>query len=248
MRINSTSGHFGFGDRCGKGRVPGHGAKVILASLAMLMLAVGGVKAQQQVPLRDFVSRIYVHGFPMEEAVRYGSAAVPDLIRMLEGDIHPRYRENVVFMLGAVGSQRAEEVLIEYVERGGRGVSLDEYHAKSNALVALGYIAHRTGSSRAMVYLKESLRPETWRERGVEWRSPNISSPGDRTLALVRKAVIGLAMTGRPEAENAIISAAGAPEWDARAQRELQELADVAIKARRDIERQGLLRYLDGPN
>lgn len=220
------------------------------AGLRLLLLALLCAPAPwtsahaQQVPLRTFIERIYVHGFPVEEARRYGSQAVPELIDMLRGGEPDIYRQNVVFALGSVGGRSAALALIQYVESGQGTVSMAEYHAKSNALAALGYIVNRTGDATALAYLRSAVRPERWLERPVSWRSPVRRTSARINAALVRKAIIGLAMTGRPEADEEIRAAAASPALDAASRREIARLVPAALQARADIARKGLVPYL----
>src|SRR5262249_38864382 len=119
-------------------------------------------------------------------------------------------------------------------EPGPAGLSAVQYRAKTSALMAMGYLVNRTGNQRALAYLQESARPEIWAQRGVRGIAPFQTSINERNVDLSAHAILGLALSGRPEAAQTL-----------RSLREptLGEVVSEALKEHEKISSQGLANY-----
>lgn len=153
----------------------------------------------------EFVRGTYVEGIPYESARALSPSVVPVLLSMLEDEEEAVYWGNIAVTLAIVGDETAVEPLIEFIEQDvGGGVSDSLYRAKTSALMALGYLANEGGSEWALVYLMESVYPESWSLRGIEWQAPLHASAEERDVELSRVAILGLALSGREEARTAL--------------------------------------------
>ena len=68
-------------------------------------------------------------------------------------------------------------------------------------MVALGYLVNRTGNQKALTYLVWGARPKAWAKRGLRWQSPSATS---RDEDMSTSAILGLALSARPEAAKAL--------------------------------------------
>ena len=215
--------------------------EVVAAMTASLPSATEEFMAQTQLPdIADFVRQTYFHGVPFEIAARYEPAVVPQLLEMLSNSSDEPYWSNVVTVLGAVGDEAVVDPLVNFIEEGEAALSADAYNGKTAAILALGYLANRTGSQRALDYLISGLQPTSWSARALSWTSP-FQDPQGRNLQLSQMNIIALALSGREPALEAlqnlrITSTRGIePQVDS--------LLDEAIEAHETIDRDGLATY-----
>jgi len=208
-------------------------------------LAVPVPATAQEMDVRDFVRQTFIHGVPYEEARRFGPAAVPALLAMLEDRREQEHWTNVVGLLGMIGDARAVEPLIAFAAaRTEETLSPAEYRAKSTVPLALGYLLNGTANERALSYLIEGLNPSVWAQRGVTWRSPFHRTDVERNLQLTATAVLGLAVSARPEAALAL----RAVQSDTSAvgkqlQAQVGEVVSEALETHAQIARMGLVEY-----
>jgi hypothetical protein len=196
--------------------------------------------------IRDFVRRFFIHGIPYEEAMRYGPEAVPTLLDMLADPKEELASQNIVIVLGMLGDRRAVTPLISLIEQSPEGELGDfRYEAKRNAILGLGYLVNRSGNGRALSYLRDGLDPSFWAARGITWTSPEHGTTAERDRELSRVAVVGLALSGDPSAEEALAGLlTSAPTPAARRFRqEMSGLIWEALRANRRIADEGLATY-----
>jgi HEAT repeat protein len=198
--------------------------------------------------VRDFVRQVFIHGVPYEQASRYDASAMPTLLAMLRDPAEEQYWANIVVVLGMIGDERVVEPMISFIQSdpGPAGLlSPAQYRAKTSALMALGYLVNRTGNQRALNYLQESARPEAWASRGVAGTAPFQASTTERNLDLSKHAILGLALSGRPEAAQTLRSlqqpAATAAARDFQAQ--VGDLVSEALNEHQRVSSQGLAEY-----
>lgn len=205
--------------------------------------AAGG---SDQIDIRDFVRHLFIHGVPYEEANRYGSAAVPTLLTMLRDPAEEQHWSNIVVVLGMIGDEQAVEPLISFIEAGSQtNISSEHYRAKTSALMSLGYIINKTGNQRALNYLRESVWPETWASRSVVGIAPFQASTAERNSDFSKHAILGLALSGRPEAAEILRSLQQPAKTDTERafKAEVSNLVSHALKEHDTISRVGLYNY-----
>jgi hypothetical protein len=196
--------------------------------------------------IREFVRQVFIHGVPYQEASRYDASVVPTLLGMLNDPAEEAYWPNVVVVLGMIGDERAVEPLIAFIEAGVQGsLSREHYAAKTSALMALGYLINKTGNQRALNYLKDSVAPETWAARGVAGTAPFQASTTERDRDFSKHAILGLALSGRPEAAQALrsLQQPAATETQRAFQAQVSDLVSEALEEHQRIATQGLENY-----
>ena len=181
-------------------------------------------------PVQDFARQDHVHGVPYDEARKYSSSDVPQLLRMLSNREDATHWVNVVAVLGIIGDASVVAPLIAFVHEGTGSLTPDEYRAKSTVLIALGYLVNHTGNRLALDYLLASARFEVWSARRLEWSSPFHATTSQRDARLARTALLGLALSGAPDAGALLRSRAGATD-------------EGVLEEFRNITQVGLARY-----
>jgi hypothetical protein len=193
--------------------------------------------------IRQFVHQTFIRGVPYGEAVRFDPAtAVPALLAMLADHTEEAHWPNIVVTLGMLGDDRALGPLIQFLERDGAGGPLPQtqYAAKTSVLLSLGYLVNKTGNQRALSYLKDSLQPDVWRMRQVNWVSPYHNTV-ERNLQLSKMAVIGLGLSGYPSAAEALRSLQAPPTTEVG--RRFNAVISEALSAHEAISKEGLAAY-----
>ena len=144
-----------------------------------------------------------MHGVPYEEVQRYPTTVVPALIEMLRNPAEQDAYANIAVTLGMLGDDRAVEPLIEFI-KGGRAVEMPPaiYRAKTSAVMPLGYIVDQTGNQRALSYLETGLDPSVSDSKLAG--TPLHSTLPERNRSFGEYAILGLALTGKPEAAVAL--------------------------------------------
>jgi hypothetical protein len=190
--------------------------------------------------VREFVRQRFVHGVPYELAHRFPATAVPILLEMLRRPSEEAAWPNIAVTLGMIGDDSAVEPLIAFIESAGSAkLSSAHYAAKTGALMSLGYVVNKTGNRSALAYLKAGLEPGAWAERLAPSLAPFQAAVSERNRDFSKYAVFGLALSGRPEAAQALRDLqrpAGRPpssfavEMDGLLSEVLAEHATVAAK------------------
>jgi hypothetical protein len=204
----------------------------------------------QPSPIQEFVRQEHQHGVPYGEARRYPGSAAPVLLGMLADPAESPWWVNVVAVLGIIGDASVAVPLIEFARQGSGPLTPDAYRAKSTVLLALGYLVNHTGSRVALDYLLKSANPEAWHTRALQWSSPFHATPAERNARLSSTALLGLALSGAPEAGALLRSLSTgadrtslAPAHAAR----IRPTARQALPEFRLIARLGLARYYARP-
>lgn len=197
----------------------------------------------QAVDIREFVRRTYIHGLPYEEASRYGPSVVPALLAMLDAPGEEPHWTNIVAVLGIVGDDRVVKPLQDFASEGVGELSHPQYRAKNSVPVALGYLGHKTGNREALDYLLASLDPNVWDGRGFAWASPYHPTTLERNEHLTEMAIIGLALSGRPRAGDALGSLQGGEVMGAAQRARFSTLVAEALSTYEIVSRFGLAEY-----
>jgi hypothetical protein len=196
--------------------------------------------------IRDFVRQVFIHGVPYQEASKYDASVVPTLLGMLNDPAEEAYWPNIVVVLGMIGDEQAVEPLISFIEADVQGgLSREHYAAKTSAMMALGYLINKTGNQRALTYLTDSVAPETWAARGMAGTAPFQASTAERDRDFSKHAILGLALSGRPEAAQALrsLQQPAATEAQRAFQAQVSGLVSEALAEHQRIATQGLKDY-----
>lgn len=190
-----------------------------------------GVAARTQSAVRtqellDFVRKIYPHGTPMAELAEFennndNAESLATLAQMLTDPAQQPYWGNVVVALGMLGGSDMAPTLIRFAnEQYRNNSSVSGLGDTTAALMALGYLANRTGDQAATQYLQSAINPSSWLGSAEQQRQ------------LATAAHIGAAFSGSPISETAarsssVVSTALAQEL----QQMREQIASVGIAA-----------------
>lgn len=196
-------------------------------------LKVDGVLAGQEEPptsgsLFEFVRKIYPHGTPMSELADWESSdALPELRVMLWSTEEAPYWGNIVVVLGMLGNASDVSSLIRFAnEQAALGSAVPESLSNTSAaLMALGYLANRTGDSAAIAFLHAAMSPGMW------------VGTKDKQRQLSTAAHIGMAFSGQAPAIS--VAARSAPVISSSLAQSLQAVnAEIASKGVRTYYRE----------
>jgi len=218
---------------------------IFIISLILAGLGFNGKIRASEMDIKDFVRQTFIHGVPFEKANRYGASDVDTLLGMLADRSQENYWSNIIVTLCIIGDERAVDPIIAFIKSSTGQLSHSQYTAKSSAIMALGYLINKSGNRKALDFLKESLNPDTWVQRGVRWSSPYQASVADRDLQLSTMAVLGLALSGNSEAKEALLSLQRAPKTEAakKFQAQVSDVIGEALSANKIIAEEGLAEY-----
>ena len=195
--------------------------------------------------VEEFVHQIYFEGVPYKQASQYGQDDVPKLLAMLKDPNEKAYRSNIIVTLGIIGDDRAVEPMIDVLESDGDRLMPEDFAAKSSVLMSLGYLINKSQNEKALAYLKTHTTPEGWQGSKMITAEGLQASTDERSQQLSTLAVIGLALSGHPEAKNALRSLeenvkAMGPTTFAK---QMNSVVDEAMKAHEFIAKEGLAAY-----
>ncbi len=195
--------------------------------------------------VQEFVHQIYIHGVPYEEASKFDSKSIPALVEMLKDPAKQAYWPNIVVVLGMIGDPKVLDPLVTFIEKPHEGMlKRDHYVAKTSALMSLGYLINKSGDQRALDYLKKRLDPQSWAGGQVGYASFQ-SSTSERNIDFSKHAILGLALSGRPEAAEVLRTLQEQPsttgERALRAQ--MEDLISSALQENKEIAHKGLVDY-----
>src|SRR5574341_2149108 len=124
---------------------------------------------------------------------------------MLQSPAEEAAWANIVVTLGMIGDDRAVEPMIAFIEAGGQAtLSRPQYAAKTSAVMSLGFIVNKTGNRRALDYLKAGLAPDAWGAKLAPAIASFHAARAERDRDFSKYAILGLALTGKPEAADAL--------------------------------------------
>ena len=217
--------------------------RINLTCLLGLFLVVSPlIVSAQEMDIRDFVHTIYIEGMPYDAANAYTTEVVPTLLEMLQDENEAPYWSNIAVTLCIIGDESAVDPLISFIEENVEGGVPDSlYRAKSSAVMALGYLINKSGNQRALDYLLEAVDPDTWARREIHWRTSAQASTESRNVDLSSMAILGLALSGRPEAASALNRV---PEFKYRSvQPTVSGFIETARETHRMVSQEGLSEY-----
>jgi PBS lyase HEAT-like repeat-containing protein len=195
--------------------------------------------------IKEFVRQTFIHGVPYEEASRYPPDVVPTLLEMLKDRAEEPHWPNIVVVLGMIGDERALDPLIAFIEQGGGTLSAAHYRAKTSAIMSLGYLINKTGNRKALDYLARGLVPEAWAARAAASRAPYQATTIERNRDFAKHAILGLALSGHPEAAQALrsLQQPAVNESQRRFRAQVSDLVAQALKEHQQISSRGLADY-----
>jgi hypothetical protein len=198
--------------------------------------------------VKEFVRQIYIHGVPYEQASQFGAESVPTLVEMLNDPAAAPYWANVVVVLGMIGDPQALDPLISFIDRPHAGIlERQQYAAKTSALMSLGFLINRSGSREALNYLKKRVDPQSW-EGSQVGRAQFQASTAERNLDFSRYAVLGLALSGDPEAATVLRRLQDRPSTrgEQALQAQMGDTISEALREHAEIAEKGLAEYYRG--
>jgi HEAT repeat protein len=201
--------------------------------------------AQAPKSVEEFVQEIYFEGVPYEQASQYGKEDVPKLLAMLKDPDKKPYRSNIVVTLGIIGDERAVEPMLEVLEGAGDQLKPEDFATKSSVLMSLGYLINKSQNEKALAYLKSHTTPAGWEGSNITTIEGLEAGTDERSQQLSTLAVIGLALSGHPEAKNTLRSLgenlkAMGPTTFAR---QMSSVVEEAKKTHETVAKEGLAAY-----
>jgi hypothetical protein len=162
----------------------------------------------------------------------YDASDVPELLAMLHSEDEEESWSRVVGVLGVVGDDDVADALIEFIEEpviGPTYISRARHDARNQAMRALGFLAGRTGSERALDYLIASLDVGIWRRRNLVGVIDYLDTYDryDRQMSIY--AIFGLALSGHPRAGEALRSLQQSPTQE-QARADLDDTLDTWLE------------------
>ena len=156
-----------------------------------------------QIDIVDFVQQSFTHGIPYEIASKYSAQEGNRIIPILQQNAKDKFWSNIVIVLGMIGVKEFTNTLISFIEQNDNAeISLNDYNARTSAIIALGYIANKSKDNKALEYLKDGLDIKKWEFKKLIWKAPFQSSLDERNIDLYSSSALGLALSGNEKAES----------------------------------------------
>ncbi len=205
-------------------------------------------RSRQLPPVREFVTQIYFHGLPLDQAARYGDEQVDLLVAMLNDPDQVLYHENIALTLGMIGSARAADALISYIGSPPPPtedplIARQAHKGKVGAVVALGYLVNLSESERALAFLTGFTSPAVLAE-SVSRRSAIDNAAG---AELRKYALIGLGLSGNERAaehlemlsrmSSTIVPQGTTPAFD------FTGILDQSMRFNEEVSEEGIVEY-----
>lgn len=169
-----------------------------------MLCAASARAAQPGLDAEALARRVYYEGVPYAAARALSDADAARLAAML---VDPREREwwpNIVVMLGIAGREGAYPALAAAASAGSSGeVDRPAYKLQTAIPLAMGHLAR--SDPRALAWLEDRVR-NGGGEPGFSFRAMRAERLADQ---LRRLAVMGLGLSGRPEARPLLEAIAG---------------------------------------
>jgi hypothetical protein len=195
--------------------------------------------------VRQFVRQTFIHGVPYEQATKYSPDVVPTLVEMLKDRAEEPYWSNILVVLGIIGEKRGIDEMILFVERDRGKISAAHYRAKTSAIMSLGYALNKTGSRKELDYLTSGIDPKVWSTRAGSNLAPYQKTTDERDHDFAKYAIMGLALSGHPDAARALRSLQQPVENEAQRKfrDQVSDLVAEALKEHQKVASRGLVDY-----
>jgi hypothetical protein len=185
-------------------------------------------------PVEEFVEALWFEGTPYNLASQYSVEDVPTLEAILEDNAEAESWPTAIATLGAIGGDRARDVLIDKLlnENPNGPMSATEYLTRSNALIALGWLAAKDQDPEATRLLVDGTNYDFWASVIAEenWSSEVHATSDELIESLIANSLIGLSLSGTPEAKQRLESLAAVSSGNAATPP--TQLESTAIKER----------------
>ncbi len=221
--------------------------KKVITTLFLNLILVSASYAQQAMDVKDYVRQTFIRGIPYEQALQhYGVDDVPALKEMLKDPADINAWGNAIVLLEILGDESDLPAIVEFIERDPGGeYSVIHHRAKTGAIMGLGYLINHTKSTKALNYLSTSLQTSSWDQRKVSGLSRLHATYDERNVELSKYAILGLALSGTPEAASALKRLQAQKSTNSRFQAQVDSLVESAISENEKIAKQGLFEYYD---
>ena len=146
-----------------------------------------------QFRVNDLVHKHYMDGIPYAKANALGKDALPYLFELLENPDEKLFWTNIIVTIGFIEDISAVDSLINFLEKAEGEVDGATFRALLSVPYALGCIASG-GNARAIDYLSTHITGQ--KNLRINWNYKN------KPIAdlIAEQSVMGLAVSGRPEA------------------------------------------------
>lgn len=148
--------------------------------------------------VRDFVTKVYIHGLPYEQAKAYGKSAVPELVKMLNEPGLEKYWTNIIVSLGYIGDPAAVKPLVSFMQNSKGEISLARFNAILYVFQALGHIS-QSGDALSLNTLIDYTNLDSWKTRKLQFGYSRYNAAA-LSEVLARQAIVGLGISGQPAA------------------------------------------------
>lgn len=230
------------------------GRKIMISLVLVLPLLLpvfGAAATTTPEQVKEFVRAVYIEGVPYVQASEFApEVALPVLRQILNTPAEERYWANAAVTIGMIGHDQGTNLLIDFITRreAKNKLNRDQTVAKTSAVMAMGYIVNKTGSRKALDFLKASIDPQAWRKRNLKWTGEFHRTGTERNNQLAMMAVLGLGVSGNSEAAQTLRSIKESPKTKQmsairEALPEINTVAEEALKANESISREGIQRY-----
>jgi uncharacterized repeat protein (TIGR01451 family) len=179
-----------------------------------------------------FVKTLHIHGIPYEPARQFGPEAVPLLLKLLADPAEALYTTNVVVTLGFIGHPSARQPLLDYLTQTRGQVSLDQFRALRAVPFALSQLAHQ-GDGFALAFLIQASEQRYWQDQPLPWTF-NGQPPAQE---LYQQTLLGLGLSGLPQAQTRLQEIAGRGNLSAQAE---HEVLQQALALNQQVQQQGM--------
>ena len=135
--------------------------------------------------------------------------------------------------------------MILFVERDRGKISAAHYRAKTSAIMSLGYALNKTGSRKELDYLTSGIDPKVWSTRAGSNLAPYQKTTDERDHDFAKYAIMGLALSGHPDAARALRSLQQPIENEAQRKfrDQVSDLVAEALKEHQKVASRGLVDY-----
>jgi hypothetical protein len=154
--------------------------------------------------VKHFVSKKYRHGLPILEAEKFPKAASPMLVIMLHDEDLKEFWANIVLTIGIIGDPEGVDALITHFQSRFHGeIDQATYRSVASVPLALGHAAYKNNEA-ALDYIVSCASVEGLNEKGISWVYRGESTAEQRFRWLVAPTTLGLAVSGRDKAREAL--------------------------------------------
>lgn len=150
--------------------------------------------------MEKFIISDFFEGIPLIEAKEFAGNDDAYLREFLSDPEMVNHHPAALTILALSGTKEAEQTLVKYVVTGKGEIDSGAFAAKSDAVMALGYMANLTKGELGFGVLKQTFEKGGWKDLGVEWSFDFSKDPLAVEQSLYNMSLIGLALSGHDDA------------------------------------------------